>query len=70
MEKRSIGVILTILGVIALVTGAFYFISHSDGAKNVKVIISCLVLGIIFFTSGIGLVRSTKDVVKNDEHVS
>jgi len=70
MEKRAIGVILTILGVIALVIGAFYFVSQGNGPKNVKVIISCLVLGIIFFTSGIGLVRSTKDVVRNDEHVS
>lgn len=70
MEKRAIGVILTLLGIAALVTGAVYFVQRGNGAQNIKIMIACFVLGLIFFTSGIGLVRSTKDVVKNDEHVS
>ena len=70
MEKRAIGVILTLLGVIGLSIGAYNFINHGGSTYNVKVITTCLILGIIFFTSGIGLIRSTKDTLKNDEHVS
>lgn len=70
MEKRAIGVILTVLGIISLITGAAYFVQRGNGAQNIKIMIACLVLGLIFFMSGIGLVRSTKDVVKNNEHIS
>lgn len=70
MEKRAIGVILTILGAIGLIVGAYNFINHGAGAYNVKVIAASLILGVIFFLSGIGLVRSTKDVISKDEHVS
>jgi len=70
MEKRAIGVILTLLGVVALIIGAYNFINHGGTNYNVKIITTCLVLGLVFFVSGIGLVRSTKDVMKNDEHVS
>jgi len=70
MEKRVIGVILTLLGVLALIYGAFEFINHTGGVYNIKVIsVSCL-LGLVFFFAGIGLVRSTRDVVKNNEHIS
>jgi hypothetical protein len=70
MEKRAIGIILTILGVAGLVIGAYNFINHGSNNYNVKVIATSLILGLLFFVSGIGLVRSTKDVMKNDEHVS
>ncbi|MCF8450450.1 MAG: hypothetical protein K9G49_11330 [Taibaiella sp.] len=70
MEKRAIGIILTILGVAGLVIGAYNFINHASNNYNVKVIATSLILGLLFFVSGIGLVRSTKDVMKNDEHVS
>ncbi len=70
MEKRVIGIILTILGVIALIVGGYNFVSHAGGAYNIKVIIASLVLGLIFFVSGIGLIRNTRDVIKKDEHVS
>lgn len=70
MEKRAIGVILTLLGVIGLSIGAYNFINHGGSTYNVKIIATSLILGFIFFTSGIGLIRTTKDVLKNNEHVS
>jgi predicted Na+-dependent transporter len=70
MEKRAIGVILTLLGVIALIIGAYFFVNHGESTHNMKMIVTFLVLGLIFFVSGIGLVRNTSDVLKNDEHVS
>jgi hypothetical protein len=70
MEKRGLGLLLTLLGIAGLIIAAFNFINHSGGAHDFKVITTCITLGIIFFFSGIGLIRSTKDTLKNDEHVS
>ena len=70
MEKRAIGVILTLLGIIALIWGGVTFVNQTGNTYNVKVIVTCGILGIVFFFAGIGLVRSTKDTLKNDEHVS
>ena len=70
MEKRVLGVILTLLGVIGFIVGAFNFINHSGGEYNLKVIITCCVLGVIFFFAGIGLIRGTKDTLQNGEHIS
>jgi hypothetical protein len=61
MEKRLLGVILSILGVIGLVVAGVYFMKGGDGAKNIKGIVLFGLLGIIFFAAGIGLVRNTKD---------
>ncbi len=70
MEKRVIGVILTLLGIIALIWGAMTFVNHSGNVYNVKLITTCCILGIVFFFAGIGLIRSTKDTIKNNEHIS
>jgi uncharacterized membrane protein len=70
MEKRVIGVILTLLGVIALIVGAYNFMNHTGNMYNIKLITTCCILGLIFFFAGIGLIRGTKDTLKNDEHVS
>jgi len=70
MEKRALGVILTLLGIAGLVMGALNFVNHSGGTYNFKVITVCIILGFVFFTAGIGLVRSTKDTISNNEHVS
>ena len=69
MEKRGIGLLLTILGIIALIWGAVTFVNHTGNTYNLKVIITCGVLGVIFFFAGVGLIRGTKDTMKNDEHV-
>jgi len=70
MEKRIIGIILTLLGCIALIIGGFTFINHTGNSYNLKVIFTSGILGLIFFSAGIGIVRNTKDTLKNDERVS
>lgn len=59
--KRTFGTILTILGIIGLIYGAVGFVQNSEGAKELIVF---TVLGIIFFFTGIGLVRNTADQAK------
>lgn len=59
--KRTFGAILTILGIIGLIYTGVMIINHSGSATTMIVI---GVIGIIFFTSGIGLVRNTTDETK------
>jgi len=61
MEKRILGIILSLLGVIGLVYAGFSFMNGNAGARNIKAIIFSGTLGAIFFFAGIGLVRNTKD---------
>jgi len=70
MEKRVIGVVLTILGILGLVFAAVNFVNGTRGTHDTKATIVYAILGLIFFSSGIGIIRSTKDTLKNDEHVS
>jgi uncharacterized membrane protein len=70
MEKRIIGVILTLLGVVGLIMGAMNFVNHTGNTYNIKLIVVYSVLGLLFFMAGIGLIRSTRDIAKNNEHVS
>ncbi|RZK57413.1 MAG: hypothetical protein EOO87_02995 [Pedobacter sp.] len=56
--KRTFGTILTILGIIGLVYAGWGFVQHSLQTRELLVI---GVIGIIFFVSGIGLVKNTKD---------
>ena len=70
MEKRVIGVILTIIGVVGLILAATNFVNGGNGFHGVKAIIVYGILGLIFFFAGIGLIRSTRDIVKNNEHIS
>ncbi len=56
--KRIFGTILTILGIIGLIYAGIGFVNHSGQVREMIVI---GVIGIIFFASGIGLVRNTKD---------
>jgi len=59
--KRIFGTILTILGIIGLIYAAYIFANSSGGTTNVKSIAIYGILGIVFFLSGIGLVKGTKD---------
>ena len=63
MEKRVIGFILTILGIIGLVTAGFYFMRGGGSNTAVKSIVMFGILGLLFFFAGVGLVRNTKDKV-------
>ncbi|MGI4749061.1 MAG: hypothetical protein ACRYFB_00380 [Janthinobacterium lividum] len=57
--KRTFGGILTVLGIIGIIYGAYSFIQHTGDNRSVWV---AAIIGIIFFFSGISLVRTTKDV--------
>jgi len=56
--KRTFGSILTILGIIGLLYAGYGFIRHSLQARELAV---AGIIGLIFFVSGIGLVKNTKD---------
>ena len=61
MEKRSLGVVLSVLGIVGLVLAAFKFVNGTQGTRSIKEIITYAILGALFFFAGIGLVRSTHD---------
>ena len=59
--KRIFGAILTLLGIGGLIYTAVLFASTTGGNRDVRSMIIYGILGLIFFISGIGLVRTTKD---------
>lgn len=59
--KRVFGTLLSLLGLVGLIYGAFLFINTSGGAHNIKMTITCIVLGLVFFSAGMGLMRTMKD---------
>lgn len=61
MEKRILGIILSILGVAGLIYAGIVFMNGGAGVKSVKAIIFTGVLGAIFFFAGVGLVSNTND---------
>lgn len=56
--KRTFGTILTVLGIAGLIYTGYELINKSSAYTTLGVI---GVLGLIFFFSGIGLVKNTKD---------
>lgn len=61
MEKRVFGIILTVLGIAGLVIAAVNFLNGSVNGRDIKSILVFGVLGAVFFSAGIGLLRHTKD---------
>ena len=61
MEKRILGIILSLTGVIGLILAAVRFANGGSGSQSVRMIVIFSILGAIFFFSGIGLIRNTKD---------
>jgi len=61
MEKRIIGVILSLLGVVGLIYAGVSFMNGGEGLRNIKLIIFTGILGAIFFVAGIGLIKNTND---------
>jgi hypothetical protein len=59
--KRIFGALLTILGIGGLIYTAVIFINTSGGTRDIKTLVIFGILGIIFFISGISLIRTTKD---------
>ncbi|MBD3748897.1 MAG: hypothetical protein IE931_05330 [Sphingobacteriales bacterium] len=56
--KRTFGAILTILGIVGMIYTAVSVIQNSG---EIKTSIVLGILGIIFFVTGISLIRTTKD---------
>ena len=56
--KRIFGAVLTVLGIIGLIYAGYGFVKHSIQTRELIVV---GIIGIIFFFSGIGLVKVTKD---------
>ena len=61
MEKRVLGIILSLLGIVGLIYAGVTFMNGGTGEKNIKAIIFTGVLGAIFFFAGISLIKNTKD---------
>ncbi len=59
--KRIFGSILTLLGIIGLIYAAYIFANTGGQTRDIKSLIIYGILGLIFFLSGISLVRNTKD---------
>lgn len=56
--KRIFGTILTVLGIVGLIYTGYELIMRSNAYTNLAVV---GVLALIFFSSGISLVKNTKD---------
>jgi hypothetical protein len=61
MEKRFLGIILSVLGIAGLIFAAVKFINGGSGAHHVREIIGYGVLGLVFFAAGVSLIRTTRD---------
>jgi len=59
--KRIFGAILTLGGIGALIYAAMVFAKTSGDNRDIRSLIIYGVLGLLFFLSGMSLVRSTKD---------
>jgi predicted Na+-dependent transporter len=59
--KRIFGSLLTLLGIVGLIYAAVVFTNTGGQTRDVKAVIIYGILGIVFFLSGISLVRNTKD---------
>ncbi|UQD56681.1 hypothetical protein [Flavobacterium sp. K5-23] len=59
--KRIFGALLTALGIGGLIYTAVVLTNTTGNTEDIKKLIIYGILGIVFFTSGISLVRTTKD---------
>jgi hypothetical protein len=59
--KRIFGTLLTLLGVGSLIYAAVLFVNTQGSDRDVRGLIIYGIIGLLFFMSGIGLIRSMKD---------
>ena len=61
MEKRILGILLAVLGILGLVYAGFSFLNNGEGTRNIKSMVTFGILGGIFFIAGISLISKTND---------
>jgi hypothetical protein len=59
--KRTFGIILTVLGIAGLIYFASLFMKAEGTERQIKTLVVYGLLGAIFFFTGIGLIRTTRD---------
>lgn len=59
--KRIFGAVLTVLGIGGLIYAAVLFVGSNNQGQEMKYLLSYGILGLIFFISGMGLIRNTRD---------
>lgn len=59
--KVIFGSLLTGLGIIGLLYAGFIFMQH--GLKDGRILFTTLIIGFIFFSAGIGIVKNSSDKV-------
>lgn len=59
--KRVLGSLLSVLGIGSLIYTAIIFANTKGYTNDIKALIIYGVLGLLFFFSGMGLIRTTKD---------
>ena len=59
--KRLFGIILTVLGIAGLIYAVAVFMDTNGSGRQVKSLIVYGLLGAIFFFTGIGLIKNTRD---------
>jgi uncharacterized membrane protein len=59
--KRIFGAILTVLGIAGLIYTAYLVVNMGESNQTIKMLLVYGILGLIFFISGIGLIKTTKD---------
>jgi len=61
MEKRVLGIVLSLLGAAGLILAGVKFLNGGGGRYNTREIIIYGLLGAVFFFAGVSLVKHTKD---------
>ncbi|NWJ49998.1 MAG: hypothetical protein HXX14_03950 [Bacteroidetes bacterium] len=59
--KRFFGALLTAFGIGGLIYAGVLFVQVTSRSTDIKTVIIFTILGLLFFISGIGLIRTTKD---------
>jgi hypothetical protein len=59
--KRLFVGLLTALGIGGLIYAAVLFANTKGGTQSIKMLVIYGILGLLFFISGISLIRTTKD---------
>ena len=61
MEKRILGIVLTLAGAAGLIMAGYNFMNGGEETFNSKQVAIYGILGLIFFISGISLIKNTRD---------